>query len=127
MVATALLLLLHAPPPELVSVILPPAHTIEEPAIAVGKGSTVRVVVITQPAAGMYVIVVVPAVMPVTMPEVIPIVAMPVELLVHVPPIAASLSVVVLPMQTLVMPVMGGGGGVTVAIVAIAQPVVDMV
>lgn len=71
--------------------------------------------------------VVVPAAMPVAMPEVLPIIAMPVELLAHVPPVVASLSVVVFPIQTLVMPVMAGGGGVTVAIVVIEQPVADMV
>jgi len=126
-VATVLLPLLHVPPPVLVSVILPPAQTMEDPVIVGGSGSTERVVVTTHPEAGIYVIVVVPAAIPVAIPEEIPIVAIVVELLDHMPPVVASLRVVVLPIQTLVLPVMGGGGGVTVTIAVIAQPVADMV
>lgn len=52
-VATAVLPLLHVPPPELVNVIVPPAHTTEGPDIADGNGSTVTTVVIAQPDGGV--------------------------------------------------------------------------
>jgi hypothetical protein len=43
--------------------------------------------------------------------------------LLHVPPAVALLKVVVEPMQTLVVPVMAAGNGLTVTVVVTAQPV----
>lgn len=68
-------------------------------------------------------IIVVPATMPVTMPVKDPIVAFAVMLLLQVPPAIGLLSVVVPPGHTLAVPVMAGGGGITVTAVVIAQPV----
>ncbi len=68
-------------------------------------------------------IVAVPAAMPVTMPVEEPIVAIVVVLLLHVPPAIGLLSAVVPPGHTLAVPVMAGGGGITVTVVVIAQPV----
>lgn len=65
--------------------------------------------------------------MPVTTPDEVPMVAMVVILLLHVPPLAASLRVVVLPWHTLVIPVIAGGGGVTVTVPVIEHPVTGAV
>ena len=68
---------------------------------------------------------VLPADKPKTVPEEIPIVATVVSLLVHVPPVMASLKEVVEPGQTVVVPVIGSGpkGAVTVtSLVAYAVP-----
>lgn len=67
--------------------------------------------VAVQPVDGMvYDIVAVPAVSPFTTPEDEPMVATAVLLLVQLPPLVASLSVVVLPMQRLAVPVMADSG-----------------
>ncbi len=66
----------------------------------------------------------VPAATPVTTP-VLPTVAMPVALLLHVPPVVALLSVVVLPTVTVAVPVMvpADGNGLTViTLVVVAVP-----
>ena len=55
----------------------------------------------------MYVILAVPAETPVTMPELLPIVATEVLLLLHVPPVVALLSVMVNPKHVGTLPVMG--------------------
>jgi hypothetical protein len=59
--------------------------------------------------------------MPVTTPEVIPAVATVVVLLAHVPPVVGSLNVVVLPWQTVVIPVMGVSS-VTLTVAVLVQP-----
>lgn len=52
-VATVLLLLLHAPPPVLLSVVALPTQTLDEPAIAVGNGFTVTIVFTWQPVPSL--------------------------------------------------------------------------
>ena len=69
----------------------------------------------------------VPADMPVTIPVLRPTVAIVVELLVQVPPMDGSLNVVVAPMHIVAIPVIGGGGEVTVTVVVVAQPVLSSV
>lgn len=65
-----------------------------------------------------------PAVIPDILPELRPMVATAVLLLVHVPPVVASLSVdIAVPMQILVIPVIGAGLAPTVTVVPIVQPV----
>jgi len=66
---------------------------------------------------------VVPAVTPVTTPLLVPMVATVVLLLLHEPPAVASLSVVVRPEQTLAVPVMEAGNGLTVTTTDVIQPV----
>lgn len=67
-----------------------------------------------------------PPAIPVTIP-VLPTVAMPVLLLLHVPPTVASLSVVVDPAQTLNVPVIDATAVFTVIIfVAVPQPVINV-
>ena len=67
-----------------------------------------------------------PDVTPVTVPEVEPIVATPVLLLLHTPPLVASVSVVVKPTQTLVVPPIAAGFGLTVKLVIAIQPVLSV-
>jgi hypothetical protein len=62
----------------------------------------------------------VPAVTPDTIPEPEPTVATEVELLLQVPPDTASLNVVVDPVQTVSVPVIAAGNGVTVTMVVTA-------
>ncbi len=119
-VATAVLLLVHVPPPASVRVELVPTQNDETPEIGLGNGFTVTVVVIRQPVGRVYVITDVPVETPETIPVVDPTVATVVLLLSQVPP-PASDNVVVLPTQTFVVPVMGLGSGFTVIVVVTAQ------
>ena len=108
-VPTAVLLLLQVPAPVAsLSVIAEPWQTTVVPEIADGVAITVTAVVAVQPPL-LYVIEDVPVVAPpVTTPEDEPIVAIPVLPLVHVPPVVASLSVIVAPWHTLPAPAMAG-------------------
>ena len=63
----------------------------------------------------------VPALMPVTTPVVISIEPADGILLLHVPGVVASLSVVVRPVQTVSVPVMEAGNGLTVTIAVMIQ------
>ena len=65
----------------------------------------------------------VPADTPVTTPVVMPTVAVERELLVHVPPAIISVSVIVEPTQTSLLPIMAGGNAYTVTVTVAAQPV----
>ena len=122
-VATAVLLLLHVPPATvLCKAVVPPAHTVSEPVIG-ATGFTVMVVVIEQPPGDVYLITEVPGNIPVTTPEDDPIVAIVVEPLVQVPPVTASVRVIVLPWQTDDGPVMPGSSGRTVTVIVELQPV----
>ena len=67
--------------------------------------------------------VVVPGTKPVTIPLLDPIFAIVVELLVHTPPVTASLRVIVLPTHTEAGPVIVAGVSKVVTIVVILQPV----
>ena len=70
--------------------------------------------------------VITPEVTPVTMPDVAPMVATPVLLLVHVPPEVASVNVVVKPTHTFVVPPIAAGFGLTVKLVTAIQPVLNV-
>ena len=122
-VATAVLLLVQTPTPALNKVVVLPTHTDVIPVIGAGKGLTNSVVVAMQLVLKVYVIIAVPALTPDATPLKEPIVATAMLLLLHVPPIVASLSVVVLPTQTAVTPVIAAGSGLTVIIVVVRQPV----
>ena len=67
-----------------------------------------------------------PEVTPVTIPDVEPMVATPVLLLVHVPPEVASVNVVVKPTHTFVVPPIAAGFGLTVKLVTAIQPVLSV-
>jgi len=131
-VATEPLPLLHTPPlVASLSVVVDPVQTLMVPVIAdtVGNGLTVtdEVTVVTQPKplVTVYDIVAVPADTPLTMP-VKPIVATEPSPLLHTPPLVASLSVVVEPAHTLMVPVIadtvGNGLTVTTEVTVVTQP-----
>lgn len=65
----------------------------------------------------------VPAATPVTIPVLLPIVATLVEELVQIPPLVASVSVIVAPTQTSVGPPIAAGLGLTVTARTAKQPV----
>ena len=120
-------LLLQVPPPAAsVKVVVNPEQTTSVPSIAVVRGFTVTTAVMIQPVGNVYVIVAVlvaATTPPVTTPVKDPMLAVPVELLLHVPPAVASVNVVVSPEQTLRVPSIAVGNGLTVTIVVITQPV----
>lgn len=125
-VAIAVLLLLHVPPTvESKRVIVPPTHTLEEPIITdmVPEPVTVMVLVVKQPVVSIYVIVHVPAETPVTKPDVGLIVAIDVLELLHVPPVVASVSVIVPATATvLTPPIVEGLGFTTIVLVTWLVP-----
>lgn len=59
-------------------------------------------------------------------PVVAPMVATPVEPLVHVPPDVVELNVVVLPTHIPNVPVIAAGGGLTVTVLVAVQPDVEV-
>lgn len=101
-----------------------PTHRDVGPRIAVGDGLTHTVVVFRQPVLNVYTTGVHPNVEPpVSTPVTGSIVAMAGSVLAHVPPVVASLMVMVLPMHTAVGPVIGAGNGLTVITPVIKHPV----
>lgn len=68
-------------------------------------------------------IVTVPVVTPDTIPVAVPIAAIAVLLLPHVPPVVASVSAAVLPVHTIAGPAIAEGKGFTVTTAVIKQPV----
>lgn len=119
-------LLFHEPPARLFEKVVElPSHTTGMPVIAPGTGNTVTRVEVVHPSKDVYTIFVLPAVRPVTTPDVMPIPAVPGLLLLQVPPVVASLNVVELPTHTEVIPVIEAGNGFTVIVVVTEQlPVV---
>lgn len=119
MVATARVPLVHVPPVvALLNVVVLQKEV--TPVIGV-SGLTVTVTEAIQPITVVYCMVVTPFEMPVTIPDVAPIVATVVLLLVHVPPGVASVNAVVNPWHTVVTPVIGAKG-YTVTVVTAVQP-----
>lgn len=115
MVAMAVLLLLHMPPPVAsVSRVVVPTHKLEAPVIAaIVPPVTVIVIVAKQVPPVLYVMVHAPLAIPVTRPDVGLIVAIPVLELLHEPPATASLKVTVPPTLTVVVPVIAAGIALT--------------
>jgi len=108
-VAAAKGVVLHVPPEmESVSVIDKPWQTAPGPEIGGGAGLTVTVIVVVQ-LPSEYVITVVPALTPNTIPDDEPTVATAGVPLLHVPPAIDSLSEVVAPSQTVGVPVIAAG------------------
>lgn len=87
-----------------------------------GKGSIVATAVALQPVLSVYVIVAVPAAIPFTIPVDEPMVAMVVLLLLHVPPLVASVSVVLPLTQALAVPDIAAGAVSTVSLKVAEQP-----
>jgi hypothetical protein len=124
-VATGVLPLLHIPPAVASDNVIvdPPSQTATVPEIAEGAGFTVITVIAAHPDGKVYMIVAVPPATPVTTPVPVPTIATAVLLLLHVPPPDASLSVVVKPGQTTVVPVIGETVAFTVTVVTFEHPV----
>jgi hypothetical protein len=109
------LLLLQLPPVVAsFKVIVEPWQKAMLPVIAAGKGLTVMVRVIMQPVGAVYVMFVVPAATPLTIPLETPTVAAAVLLLPQVPPAMVLVSVEVAPIHTEAGPPIVGGIGFTV-------------
>lgn len=123
-VATAVLLLLHAPKAvRSLRLVEEPTHWVEVPVIGAGEDVIDSPSVAIQPVGNAYVIVAVPAATPVTIPEV-PTVAIDVLLLLQVPPVVASVRLAVEPIQyTDVVPPIGAGSGLMVITLVAIQPV----
>ena len=124
-IATVVSPLLHVPPlTEPVNVFVVPVHKPVAPVIT-GIGSTLIVLVTAQlPIA--YVITAGPDAIPVIIPDAEPIVAA-VPVVVHVPPLTPSVSVIDAPAHTAASPPMAAGAGFTVTGLVAEQPVVATV
>jgi len=121
MVATAGLEMLHDPPVvALLSVVVLPTQREVMPVMG-EVGLMVKDTVATQPAVVIYVITTPPAEMPEATPVVTPTDAIRVLVLLHVPPVAASAKVMVLPWQMVSGPVMAARE-FTVTSMAAMQP-----
>ena len=117
------MLLLHVPPVvTLANVIELFTHTDVTPVIAEGSALTVAIAIVLQPALKAYVIVVVPAATPVARPVDV-MVAIAGLLLLHVPPVDASVSVLPKPIHKLRLPAIADTEP-TFTVVVLAQPVV---
>ena len=125
-VAIPVLLLLHVPPVVAsLNPVVPPSQTVVVPLIEDGNGLIVTVLVILQPVAAVYKIIDVPPVTPVTTPVDELTVATAVVPLLQVPPLVASLSVVVAPAHATAVPVIANGNGLTV-IVLVETPISEV-
>jgi hypothetical protein len=110
-VAKAVLPLVHVPPVfTSVSAVVAPVQTVNGPVIAAGVKFTVIGTKLEQPASVVYTIVSTPAVAPpVTTPLDDPTVASVVLLLLHEPPVVASVRVIADPVHTLFAPAIATG------------------
>ena len=121
--AIAGILLLHVPPVAgSLNVIVCPAHTRLLPVIAGGGGLIVTPVVVMQPVPVVYVIATLPVLIPVIIPVALPAVAINGLLLLHIPPVVTSLSVVVAPTHIVVVPVIAAGSAYTVSVLVVLHP-----
>ena len=116
MVAFAVVLLVHVPPASISDrVCVAPTQVENVPVMVDGNGFIVMVVVATQPVFIKYVMIAVPAAMPVTTPLPAPIVATEGVLLVHETPVGdGSVKFAVEPTQIAVVPTMAAGSGLAV-------------
>ena len=111
----------HVPPAVAeASVVVSPSQTASVPAIAAGKACIVTAVVAIQPVGRVYVIVAVPASTPVTTPDASTAAFVLPEL--QVPPGVALARAVVSPSQTVIVPVIAAGSGLTVTSAVVMQP-----
>jgi len=113
-VATPVVALFHVPVVGvLFSVVVVPTHRVSAPVIAVGTGLMVTTLLAAQLVLKVYIIVVVPALRPLTIPVPAPIVALAVRVLLHVPPSGLLVSVICAPSHTVLGPLIGDGNGFT--------------
>jgi hypothetical protein len=103
----------------LLRVLVKPTHVLAVPVMLTGAGITVTTLVAIQPVDRRYVMVLVPAATPLTVPVPDPTVAIPVVLLLQVPPPVALARVELAAWQTNVVPVIEAGNGLTVTTVVV--------
>lgn len=126
MVPIAVLLLLQLPPPAVLeNVVVPPGHIVLVPVTEAIAELTVTVVVVSQPATNLYVIIAVPVATPVTIPVADPTDAFAVALLDQVPPGTDAVNGTLLPTHMVPLPVIVPAEVFTVTTREIAQPVDD--
>lgn len=126
-VAIAVGLMLQVPPEAgSVRLIQLPSQILLLPRIDPGAAVTVISRVTVQPEPSEYVIVTLPVWLPVTIPFSDPTVAVLVEDEVHRPPPGISLSSAVAPAHTVALPVMAPGEGLTVIVLVVTQPAVEV-
>jgi len=122
-VATPVLALLQVPLADAsVSCVVDDWHTVVVPFMLVGIAVTLTVVAAAVPQPVLYCIVTLPPVIPLTTPDAGSTVATPVLPLLQVPLADASLSDVVLPWHTVVVPFIPVGIAVTLTVVVAAVP-----
>jgi hypothetical protein len=92
---------------------------------ATGDVITVTIVVAMHPVANVYVMVVVPPVIPVTIPVPAATLATPAALLVHAPPVDVLVRVILDAGQTTVAPPIADGEGLTVNVRVRKHPVAN--
>jgi len=130
MLATDALLLLQVPPVEMsLKVVDAPEQIAVTPDIAGVAAFTVTIVEVEQPREVNVITDVATLLLPETTPVTTPeefTVAVPVLLLLHVPPVVVSPKAVVAPWHTFVMPVIDAGTGLTVTMVVRVQPDEDV-
>ena len=118
--------LLHVPPPgaEPREMVAPPPHTVNVgPLIGAGVTFTVARILVVQPVlVTVYTIKVFPGPVPVMIPEVAPMEAIPVLAELHVPGPVASVSEVEYPLHTTGVPTMATGPAFTVIVRFTVQP-----
>ena len=120
--ATDVLLLLHVPPVTAsLKVTFEVLQTDDAPVMAIGKAITVTDVVAALPQPVEYVIVAVPAIPPVTTPDAFTV-ATNELLLLHVPPVTASLKVVFDVAHTDKAPDIAPGAAITVIVLVASVP-----
>jgi hypothetical protein len=120
-VATDVLLLLHVPP-AVAFAYIPFVAIHRPPTTVIGATRLFTVVVTKQPVGMVYVTLVMPSPVAVTIPDVRPIVAIDVLALVHEPPVSVLSSVIVATVHIGVEPVIAAGCGLTVTVaVTISQ------
>ena len=123
-VAYEVLLLLQAPPVvRSLSETVDPTHTFPVPVMAEGSGFTVIPLVIRQPVGSVYVITVVPPMIPEVKPDAALMETKLGLLLTQLPPPAASVNPTDAPAQILDGPFIGPGKGLTVNEVVVKQVV----
>jgi hypothetical protein len=120
--ATAVLPDVQLPPPiPLFNVVDWPTHIVIVPLIDVGRTFTVTCAVRRHVVGRVYVIVALPFEIPITIPEELTV-AMPVALLLHVPPIGLLITLVELPSHTSCVPVITAGSAFTFTVAVRIQP-----
>jgi hypothetical protein len=123
-VAMVVLLEDHVPPVTIsLKVTEDKLHTTAGPVIGSSESTVTSTVAIQPVLVTTKVVIAVPALMPVITPVEEPIVATVVVPLTHVPPPVASVTVIVLPTQTVVLPAMVSGSAFTVSVLVMIQPV----